>query len=371
MHTVKIETLTPLWTGDSKRSGKNLRETGIIGSLRWWYEILVRSLGGYVCDPTSGKCKKDKKRCEVCELFGCTGWGRKFKLEINTREEDIEYIDGINVYSQRKKRGKKQKRPFSGIATKNNRYITLNFIPLKEVSYVELRRLKCTLKFIAEYGALGGRISQGNGVIRIVNNSSENLDYFRVKNSGRNGQSVYSLENFVIWKFKISFTAAVEDLLKEKAFPLIDDKNYAEMKEVWNNCHMLPIGFHVRDAIRPVVKNHHNNHYDLVGKGGGGSRIFVSHGYQNDEDESMEFRVFGFFEKGEEEVCEEIKNCISNWLWKYGAEKDGDLPCEEIKKCISNWLSAYLVAHEKGFDIKEINPISKETGREIIERGII
>lgn len=347
MHTVKIETLTPLWTGNSKGSGENLRETGIIGSLRWWYEILVRSLGGYVCDPTSGKCKKDKKRCEVCELFGCTGWGRKFKLEINTREEDIEYIDGINVYSQRKKRGKKQKRPFSGIATKNNRYITLNFIPLKEVSYVELRRLKCTLKFIAEYGALGGRISQGNGVIRIVNNSSENLDYFRVKNSGRNGQSVYSLENFVIWKFKISFTAAVEDLLKEKAFPLIDDKNYAEMKEVWNNCHMLPIGFHVRDAIRPVVKNHHNNHYDLVGKGGRGSRIFVSHGYQNDEDESMEFRVFGFFEKGEEEVCEEIKNCISNWL------------------------SAYLVAHEKGFDIKEINPISKETGREIIERGII
>lgn len=48
----------------------------------------------------------------------------------------------------------------------------------------------------------------------------------------------------------------------------------------------------------------------------------------NDEDESMELRVFGFFEKGE--VCEEIKNRILNGL------------------------SAYLFAPEKGFEIKKV-----------------
>jgi CRISPR-associated protein Cmr1 len=43
-----------LWTGGPV-SGKmeRVHETGIIGSLRWWYEAIVRSLGGSVCDPTS------------------------------------------------------------------------------------------------------------------------------------------------------------------------------------------------------------------------------------------------------------------------------------------------------------------------------
>ncbi|MEK7275302.1 MAG: type III-B CRISPR module RAMP protein Cmr1, partial [Candidatus Desantisbacteria bacterium] len=81
-------------------------ETGIIGSLRWWYEAIVRGLGGYACDPTGNnkcefntkayeKAKKDRKSieeaikigladvCPACELFGCTGWGRKVKVNID------------------------------------------------------------------------------------------------------------------------------------------------------------------------------------------------------------------------------------------------------------------------------------------------
>jgi CRISPR type III-B/RAMP module RAMP protein Cmr1 len=38
--TVKIKALTPIWTGDAQGKNSRLRETGIIGSLRWWYEEL-------------------------------------------------------------------------------------------------------------------------------------------------------------------------------------------------------------------------------------------------------------------------------------------------------------------------------------------
>ncbi len=42
---VRIQTLTPLWTG-GVQAGKvdRIHETGIVGSMRWWYEAIVRGL---------------------------------------------------------------------------------------------------------------------------------------------------------------------------------------------------------------------------------------------------------------------------------------------------------------------------------------
>jgi len=48
-----LQTLTPLWTGGVDQTCDRLHETGLIGGLRWWYEALVRGLGGYACDPRS------------------------------------------------------------------------------------------------------------------------------------------------------------------------------------------------------------------------------------------------------------------------------------------------------------------------------
>ncbi|MGQ9712918.1 MAG: type III-B CRISPR module RAMP protein Cmr1 [Desulfotomaculales bacterium] len=103
-----------------------VRETGLIGSLRWWYEALVRGLGGYACDPTGENHCPDKngKHCAACELFGCTGWARKFRLEV---------LDG------------------------NGGTLRLRFIPLRPVQEEERALLVLTLHLIAEYGAIGGR----------------------------------------------------------------------------------------------------------------------------------------------------------------------------------------------------------------------
>ena len=39
---VHIKMLAKVWTGNEKRKNDYLRETGLLGSLRWWCEALVR-----------------------------------------------------------------------------------------------------------------------------------------------------------------------------------------------------------------------------------------------------------------------------------------------------------------------------------------
>ncbi len=134
----KLEALTPIWTGDVNRSGDRLIPTGIIGSLRWWFEVLVRGLGGKACDPTAekGRCPaKNGKHCVVCELFGCTGWSRKFRLMI--LDENGEVI---------------QKQMDKGDE------FTLRFIPLRPIEDEEWCLIGLTLHLIAGYGAIGGKI---------------------------------------------------------------------------------------------------------------------------------------------------------------------------------------------------------------------
>ncbi len=97
---VRLRTLTPVWTGGVDRDNEVAREHGIVGSLRWWYEALVRGLGGFACDPTSAdRCMLDEEAyrsegleaglrhvCPACRLFGCGGWASKFHLLLTDAE---------------------------------------------------------------------------------------------------------------------------------------------------------------------------------------------------------------------------------------------------------------------------------------------
>jgi CRISPR-associated protein Cmr1 len=91
---VKLRTVVPVLTAGVERESEMARESGIVGSLRWWYEALVRGLGGFACDPTSDdRCQLDEVAyqsdglraglqdvCPACRLFGCGGWASKFHL---------------------------------------------------------------------------------------------------------------------------------------------------------------------------------------------------------------------------------------------------------------------------------------------------
>jgi CRISPR-associated protein Cmr1 len=129
----KLEALTDLWTGDVNGKPDRLITTGLLGSIRWWFEVLVRGLGGSACDPTDTKCE-DRNHCVVCELFGCTGWARKFRFEVLDENGGIK-TDQI----------------------KQNQAFNLCFTPLRPIRDEEWALLDATLRLIADYGAIGGK----------------------------------------------------------------------------------------------------------------------------------------------------------------------------------------------------------------------
>ncbi len=77
-------------TGDINKNNR-LKETGFIGSLRWWFEVIVRGFNRKACDPTDDhKCIYNGNRnkiCPACYLFGCTGWSRRVRLEVGLDNE--------------------------------------------------------------------------------------------------------------------------------------------------------------------------------------------------------------------------------------------------------------------------------------------
>ncbi len=132
----RFRAITFIWTGDADRNGGRLIPTGLLGSVRWWFEVLVRGLGGSACDPSNSdnRCP-DKKgnRCSVCELFGCTGWARKFRLELVDDNGPIQ--DAIQ----------------------ENKEFLFHFTPIRPIRVEEWALLDLTLQLIADYGAIGGR----------------------------------------------------------------------------------------------------------------------------------------------------------------------------------------------------------------------
>ena len=87
--TYELSAKTDLWTGDAKGEPNRLIATGLLGSIRWWFEVLVRGLDGHACDPTGKRCE-GRNHCVVCELFGCTGWARKFRFEVLDKDGNVQ-----------------------------------------------------------------------------------------------------------------------------------------------------------------------------------------------------------------------------------------------------------------------------------------
>lgn len=93
MKTFKIKIKTPFWTGNVAGKSDTLIETGLLGSIRWWTESVLRGMGYFVCDPVDDsndskikKCPLNSKEgdnesyCISCLIFGATGLKRSFKF---------------------------------------------------------------------------------------------------------------------------------------------------------------------------------------------------------------------------------------------------------------------------------------------------
>ena len=217
---IDLRTLTPVWTGGAE-AGKvdRLHETGIIGSLRWWMEAMVRGVGGEVSDPTGDKRSllelkkygdggpKDAARlreaglCDVSQVFGATGWRRRFRLDIQDQTAPAESV-ALTIKAQRSYTdgsGKEriptwyfQSKPRTGRFRVSIQSLDPSFRP--EV-------MAGLIQFLADWAAIGARPQMGFGVVEPVEGRIQTMPLYDWL-AGRTGQKAYpslpSLENIFL-----------------------------------------------------------------------------------------------------------------------------------------------------------------------------
>ena len=91
---VHCKTLTPIWTGDINADSGEVKESGLIGSMRFWFEGLLRKYGKHCC---GGKGDNEKCDCIVCEVFGTTGKARSFRLEA----ENLAQLVALEIFTRK------------------------------------------------------------------------------------------------------------------------------------------------------------------------------------------------------------------------------------------------------------------------------
>lgn len=342
--TVTVKPLTPLRTGDISGNYSCVRETGIIGSLRWWYEAILRGFGLSVCDPTSDKrCNYDKNKkdniCPACNLFGCTGRSRRFRLVVqNATDINNDTITTIKIRNHPKNNGHKGWRIPSSL--KNE--FTLKFVPLFKEGF-DKDSLYYTLKLIEKFGALGGKTSSGQGIIKI---DWENFGYtpigidkwingLKSKRNGLDNKSnnksqpyVPDLSDFICVTILLNDKSSADQIWKKLGLTGWKIENKGKEKKS-GRVAWIPSSPAVRyklrclDSIRSVEMDRHRilgttakwndpHPKDKRNDRPKGSDIFVSHLYR-DEDNNGQWamRIFGFIDKNRNDVDKNFRSFLA------------------------------------------------------------
>jgi CRISPR-associated protein Cmr1 len=179
---LELKTLTPLWTGGVDGKMDRIHETGILGSLRWWYEAIVRGLGGNPCNPMSegpdaDRCPRKRdgwdEFCPVCQLFGATGQSRRFRLTIHggvhlfepsvIDKQGQERPTRINIVAPGGRRGWYFGAPI--VATRDQP-ITGRIIPLHGNSIIN--ELAVLTSLISRWAGLGAKVQHEWGVVQLL-----------------------------------------------------------------------------------------------------------------------------------------------------------------------------------------------------------
>lgn len=212
---LQLKTLTPLWTGGVE-TGKvdRIHETGILGSLRWWMEALVRGMGGNVCDPTAQQCLYDPSKpadgiCDVCRMFGATGWRRRFRLEI---EDHTKSDDAVQPQIQAQRQYNKNERiqtptwyfPQNINDKPRSGALTLRIQSLHPDFKAEI--IGGLLQFLADWAAIGARPQMGFGVIEPANgrlNTQPLYDWLLATAGSKSYPQLPSLRNIFLARIHV------------------------------------------------------------------------------------------------------------------------------------------------------------------------
>ncbi len=317
---VKIRTLTPLWTGGVDGTMDRIHETGIIGSLRWWYEAIVRGLGGSACDPTSkDRCPDDGKYCDVCAVFGATGLQRTFRLEgpvwLNEARGNM-----LKVWVKNDKGGN-NKGWFLGRGFLGESEMQIVPLHLPEGWKVKdlIHSLCLIMRLIECWGGLGARTQQGYGVVKLdfkdfkdngdieeAINATKILqnrkDRRIIPDNKRNGtQELPTLNEFFFAKVQFSTgNHTPQDRLRNYASKIWPDEElnwYLNQENSAQKSPVLPLAPVVRYYLRGLMRHQYSRDKDLrhrlMGELGKKSLIHVSHAYPTEGQNKWEFRIWG------------------------------------------------------------------------------
>ncbi|RME10521.1 MAG: type III-B CRISPR module RAMP protein Cmr1 [Ardenticatenia bacterium] len=260
---VTLRTLTPLWTGGVDRTMDRIHETSILGSLRWWYEAIVRGLGGSACDPSTHTCPdNDGNYCDVCAVFGATGLQRAFRLEgpewWNNRRQDRLTVKVNN------NRGWYLGHGYIGEGA-------FRIVPLRVpagLTWDDVKQtLLLTLRLIEGWGGLGPKTQVGYGVVQIELDAATTIAAFE-KLKQRNNRRMVSqnpqwpaLDGFFFAKvrFKINANTTPKQWIKERVTNNIELNEeldwYLNGAGDTQRKAVLPLAPIVRYHLRTLIRN--------------------------------------------------------------------------------------------------------------------
>ncbi len=196
---VKFETITPLWTGDAWMENHEIRPSEILGSLRFWFEVICLASGitnfDQYYDRKNGTFKADfslkyedlnriknftdihnlaKDRLSLpAYIFGATGW--KGLIRIKKIEEielfEYNYLNGAIAIAELSYSKKLKNNEVKKIIPRW--YFNKGFLGLFEISFKVYNEIVDSifyplLNFVQQYGFLGGKWNIGYGRVRII-----------------------------------------------------------------------------------------------------------------------------------------------------------------------------------------------------------
>jgi len=302
-----LKLITPLWAGGINNKKNNvweIKSSGIIGSLRWWYEAIKRGEGKAVCNVLRDPCEKNSL-CDVCKIFGNTDKRRSFILRIDSSKLYKHNIYG-NFRPNGRRRGWYLPRGLVG-------ELKLTFIGPKET----ISEINFLMHFLEKYGGLGSKQQMGYGTFIISEYKlvePKNVDSKFIKSIRKlnlvsnNNSSLYpNIANFKIYEFKLD-TLKIRQLYQNFPTGPLFNKN-----GVPNNPHpMYPI---IKNYLR--YKYHPNaqvNKGYFFGYVSGNNRmkgkLYVSWAFVDDEKKMWHFKIL---------TLEDLDNGrwvnkLTNWL---------------------------------------------------------
>jgi CRISPR-associated protein Cmr1 len=337
---LNLTPLTPIWTGDAEGISGSLRITGLMGSLRWWFEGIVRALGRRACDPTEEACQYDpdpKKDpfhglCPACWFFGATGWARRFRLTGSGLHTSDWCILAAPEVARLHENWLRRVYKVPGSRVLWGDALTLQFtrhLPGAEApGDVDLDGVFCgLLNAIARFGALAAKPQNGWGAIdwrEMPQFDRKALSRFiyAFPEDGRETDGMFNVRETAFLNFEISNIGAYASATRipssanpdylSRVLPIAYDIRYK------SSTRHFPTGAGWDRGIRPALKNLLGRRAEeIVGTNArssnrSASRVFVSHLYRRTPHEPYRLRCWVHVPPDLERQRQAITGAIQN-----------------------------------------------------------